>query len=99
MILVSVLYCKRKELAPHGIVNFLVKSFIAAAVMALVCFVFDRLLPGQGRKIQQLMIFGLKGITAVIIYFLIAILLKMEEANFWIKKVKGRLSKGTKKAS
>ena len=61
--------------------------------------VFDKFLPGQGRKIQQLMIFGAKGITAVIIYFLIAILLKMEEANFWIKKFKGRLGKGTKKAA
>ena len=97
MIMLSVLYCKRKELAPHGIVVFLIKSFIAAAVMALVCFVSDRLLPGHGRKIQQLMIFGVKGITAVIIYFLIAILLRMEEANFWIKKIKGRVGRGTKK--
>ena len=61
--------------------------------------VFDKFLPGHGRKIQQLMIFGAKGITAVIIYFLIAILLKMEEANFWIKKFKGRLGKGTKKTA
>ena len=97
MILLSVLYCKRKELAPHGIVGFLVKSFAAAAVMAVVCFVFDRIVPGQGRKIQQLLIFGVKGITAVIIYFLIAILLKMEEANFWIKKIKGRVGRGSKK--
>ena len=67
--------------------------------MAIVCFVFDKFLPGQGRKIQQLMIFGAKGITAVFIYFLIAILLKMEEANFWIKKFKGRLDKGTKKTA
>ena len=99
MILLSVLYCKRKELAPHGIVNFLIKSFIAAGVMAAVCFVFDKFFPGQGRKIQQLMIFGAKGITAVIIYFLIAILLKMEEANFWITKFKGRLGKGSKKSA
>ena len=98
MVLLSVLYCKRKELAPHGIVNFLVKSFIAAAVMALICFVFDKILPGQGGKVKQLSIFCLKGLTAVIVYFVIAILLKMEEANFWIKRVSGKLRRGGKKA-
>ncbi|MBR1906935.1 MAG: murein biosynthesis integral membrane protein MurJ [Clostridiales bacterium] len=98
MILLSVLYCKRKELAPHGIVGFLVKAFAAAVVMAVVCFVFDKLLPGHGGKIQQLMIFGVKGITAVVIYFVIAILLKMEEAGFWIKRVSGKLKRGAKKA-
>jgi putative peptidoglycan lipid II flippase len=98
MILLSVLYCRRKELAPHGIVGFLIKGFAAAAVMAGVTFIFDKLLPGHGRKIQQLMIFGTKGITAVIVYFLIAILLKMEEANFWIKRISGKLKRGGKKA-
>jgi hypothetical protein len=44
------------------------------------------------------MIFGTKGITAVIVYFLIAILLKMEEANFWIKRISGKLKRGGKKA-
>lgn len=97
MILLAVLYCKRKELAPRGIVPFLVKSFAAAAVMALICFVFDKFVPGEGGKIRQLLIFCAKGITAVIVYFVIAILLKMQEANFWIKKVKGRLGRGSKK--
>lgn len=93
MILLSVLYCKRKELAPHGILNFLIKSFAAAAVMTVVCFVFDRMLPGQGGKIRQLSIFCAKGITAVIVYFVIAILLKMPEATFWLKRFKGKLEK------
>ena len=99
MILLSVLYCKRKELAPHGIVGFLIKAFIAAGIMAAVCFIFDKFVPGQGRKIQQLAIFGAKGITAVIIYFGIAMLMKMEEATFWIKKIKGRLGRGSKKTA
>ena len=97
MILLAVLYCRRKELAPHGIVPFLVKSFSAAAVMALICFVFDKFVPGEGGKARELLIFCAKGITAVIAYFVIAILLKMQEANFWIKKVKGRLGRESKK--
>ena len=99
MILLSVLYCKRKELAPHGIVSFLIKAFIAAGVMAAVCYVFDRLLPGQGRKVRQLMIFGAKGATSVIVYFGIAMLMKMDEATFWIKRFKGRLGRKGKNAS
>lgn len=99
MIMLSILYCRRKELAPHGIVVFLIKAFSAAAVMALVCYVFDGLVPGEGGKARQLAIFCAKGITAVIVYFVAAILMKMQEANFWIKKVKGRLGRGAKKSA
>ena len=99
MIMLSVLYCRRKELAPHGIVVFLIKAFSAAAVMALVCYVLDGFVPGEGGKARQLAIFCAKGITAVIVYFVAAILMKMQEANFWIKKVKGRLGRGAKKSA
>jgi len=67
--------------------------------MAAVCFVFDKFVPGQGGKIRQLSIFGAKGIASVVIYFGIAMLMKMEEATFWIKKVKGRLGRGSKKSA
>ena len=96
MILLSVLYCKKKELAPHGILTFLVKSFAAAAIMAVICVVIDKFLPGQGGKIRQLSIFAAKGITAVIVYFGISILIKMEEATFWIKKFRGKLGRKAK---
>ncbi|MBR2820505.1 MAG: murein biosynthesis integral membrane protein MurJ [Clostridiales bacterium] len=86
MIMLAIAYCLRKELAPHGIVKFLVKSALCAVIMAGAVFFMDRLVPATGGKIMQLTIIACKGVLAVLIYFTVAVLFRMEEATYWIDK-------------
>ena len=93
MILLAIVYCRRKELAPHGIIGFLLKAALSVAVMAGIVFVLDMFVPAQGGKISQLGIIALKGIVAVAVYFAMAVILKMQEATYWIDKGKRLLKK------
>ena len=95
MIILAITYCRRKELAPYGIVRFLIKAAVCVAVMALVVFVLDRFLPAQGGKITQLLIISIKGAVAVVVYFGMAVLLRMQEATEWINKFKSKVFKKT----
>ncbi len=95
MIMLSIMYCRRKELAPGGIVRFLVKASVCVAVMGLGIFILDRFVPAMGGKLTQLIIISIKGAVAVIIYFGMAVLLKMQEATEWINKFKSKVFKKT----
>lgn len=97
MIMLAVAYCRRKELAPHGIVKFLLKAALSVAVMAVLIYVMDRFLPAQGGKLAQLSIVAIKGIVAVAIYFAMAVILRMEEATYWIGRFKRILKRGSSK--
>ena len=95
MIILAIAYCRRKELAPYGIVRFLIKAAVCVVVMALAVFVLDRFLPAQGGKITQLLIISIKGAVAVVVYFGMAVLLRMQEATEWINKFKSKVFKKT----
>ena len=97
MIMLSVAYCRRKELAPHGIIKFLIKSAVCVAVMAAIVFVIDRYVPAHGGKITQLLLISMKGIVAVAVYFAMAVILRMEEATYWIDRLKKMLFKRSSK--
>ncbi len=97
MVMLSMIYCRRKELAPRGIIVFLLKAALSVAVMSLIVFIFDKFIPAHGGKITQLTIIAGKGVAAVVIYFAMAVVLKMEEATEWIEKFKAKLLKKTAK--
>ena len=97
MIMLAVAYCRRKELAPHGIIVFLLKAALSVAVMAGIVFVLDRFFPAQGGKAVQLAIIALKGIVAVTVYFAMAVILRMQEATYWIDRFKRLIKKGSSK--
>lgn len=99
MIMLAIAYCRRKELAPHGIVKFLLKSGLCVAVMAGIVFVLNIFLPAQGGKGMQLGIVALKGLVAVISFFAMAVILRMEEATYWIERAKNIFKKGKAKRS
>ena len=61
--------------------------------MALAVFVLDKFVPAQGGKITQLLIISIKGAVAVVIYFGMAVLLRMQEATEWINKFKSKVFK------
>lgn len=93
MVMLAVFYCRRKELAPRGILKFLLKAGACVLVMAGIVFALDRFIPATGGKITQLLIISGKGIVAVVSYFVMAIVFRMEEATEWINKFKRKLSK------
>lgn len=93
MIMLSIAYCRQKEIAPHGIFKFLLKSAVCVSVMAVIIFFVDKFIPALGGKISQLLIISAKGAAAIVIYFVMAIILRMEEATEWINKFKAKLLK------
>lgn len=93
MIMLAVAYCRRKELAPHGILKFLLKAGACVLIMAGVVYVLDKFVPAQGGKISQLIIISIKGVAAILVYFAMAAVFRMEEATEWINKFKRKLFK------
>lgn len=93
MIMLAVAYCRRKELAPHGILKFLLKAGACVLIMAGVVYVLDKFVPAQGGKISQLIIISIKGVVAILAYFAMAAVFRMEEATEWINKFKRKLFK------
>ena len=92
MSLLLTFYYRNTKLAPRNMAFTIVKCFAAAIIMALLLFAADRLFPAQGGKILQLGIICLKAVAAVVIYFGIALLLKMKEATYWISRFRSRLA-------
>ena len=72
---------------------FLLKSAVCAAVMAGIVFVIDMFVPAQGGKLIQLAIISVKGIVAVVIFFAMAVILRMKEATYWIERFKRLIKK------
>ena len=93
MVLLAVTYCRRKELAPHGIVKFLLKAALCVAVMGVVVFIVDGFFPARGGKLMQLGIVGIKLFIGVVVYFGMAAVLRMQEATEWINKFKNKIFK------
>ena len=93
MIMLAIAYCRRKELAPHGILKFLLKAGACVLIMAGVVYVLDMFVPAQGGKISQLIIISIKGVVAILVYFAMAAVFRMEEATEWINKFKRKLFK------
>lgn len=93
MIMLVIAYCRNRELAPRGILKFLIKSAVCVSVTAAVVYVFNMFVPAQGGKLMQLGIIAVKGIAAFIIFFAMAVILRMEEATFWINRFKSKIFK------
>ncbi|MBP5260613.1 MAG: murein biosynthesis integral membrane protein MurJ [Clostridiales bacterium] len=93
MLVLIMVYNRDKDIAPSGVWKSILKCFICLIVMGVVVFVIDRFLPGTGTKARQLTIISVKGIAAVISYFACALILKMEEATYWIDRFKKKLIK------
>ncbi len=93
MIMLAIAYCRRKELAPHGILKFLLKAGACVLIMAGVVYILDKFVPAQGGKISQLIIISIKGVVAILVYFAMAAVFRMEEATEWINKFKRKLFK------
>ena len=93
MVLLAVTYCRRKELAPHGIVKFLLKAALCVVVMGAVVFFTDGFFPARGGKLMQLGIIGIKLVIGIVVYFGMAAVLRMQEATEWINKFKSKIFK------
>ena len=93
MVLLAVTYCRRKELAPHGIVKFLLKAALCVTVMGAVVFFTDGFFPARGGKLMQLGIIAIKLVIGIVVYFGMAAVLRMQESTEWINKFKAKIFK------
>ena len=91
MTILVVLYRRDKRLAPGKLLAFLIKSCAATMAMCFVVLIIDRAMPGAGSKISQLITLAEKCAVAVVLYFGLAIIMKMPEATYWIDKIKGKV--------
>ena len=99
MVFLLFIYCTNKELAPKKMIPMLIKSVVCAIVAFVHVFIIDMFLPAQGGKITQLAIIGIKGIACLFIYFGMGLALKMDEATFWIDKIRTKfINRSHKKA-
>lgn len=91
LVTLYVLYSKQKEIAPRGMMKFVIKSAISVGVMALILILSDKIVPGNGGKMLQLAILAGKLAISGAIYFIMAALLRQREATYWIKRFKTKL--------
>ncbi len=93
MSVLCVVYCMDKELTPRKMLMFLVKAFVAVAVMCGTLIVLNMFINLEGGKMMNLISLAIKGVAAVIIYFVMALIMKMPEANVWIKQALSKVIK------
>ena len=91
MIILLILYMRNKEIKPRNIGKFILKSLICLLIMSAVLFAIEYFTqPGIG-KLASLINLAVKGVVCIVVYFGMAIILKMEEARFWLDRFLGKL--------
>ena len=93
LVILTVVYCRDKSIAPKGLSIFLVKSFGCMLIMSFVLFGLNKVIPVGTGKIMSLFFLAVKCGLAVIIYFAGALLLKMNEAVEFISGIKRKIFK------
>lgn len=86
-------YYKDKRIAPTGIKPFIIKSFICVFIMIIFGFVIDRIIPVGFNKLISLVTLGIKFLLCIAVYFILAFILKIKEAVYWITRVKTNVNK------
>ncbi|MBP5655942.1 MAG: murein biosynthesis integral membrane protein MurJ [Clostridiales bacterium] len=97
MVILIILYTRNKEIKPRNIGIFILKSAICLLFMGVVLVLIETYLPSGFTKLTHVLHLGLRCIVCVCVYFGMAIILKMEEARFWLDRflVKLKLKKKT----
>ena len=99
LILLAVVYCKNRALAPRKMRVFIVKSVICLIAMAGVMYLLTVLVPwAPSRKIVQLIWLGARCVLGFAIYFIVAFLLKMDELKIAYQRYVARFFRKKKSA-
>lgn len=93
MSVLCIVYSRDKDLMPRNMLLFLVKAFSCVVIMCSSLIVMNMFIHlGEG-KINDLISLCIKGVVAVIVYFGMALVLRMPEANSWIKQAASKFKK------
>lgn len=99
LILLAVVYCRNKTLAPKNMRVFLIKSVVCLIVMAGILALIDYCFPWlPSRKLVQLIWCGGRAMFGFVIYFVVAFLLKMDELKVAYDRYLARFFKKKKTA-
>ncbi|MCQ2516312.1 MAG: murein biosynthesis integral membrane protein MurJ [Saccharofermentans sp.] len=93
MSILCIVYCSYKDLKPRKMIGFLVKAFVSVLLMCVSLIILNNVINLGGGKMMNLMSLAIKGVVAVIVYFAMALLMKMPEANIWINQVVTKITK------
>ncbi|MBO4460199.1 MAG: murein biosynthesis integral membrane protein MurJ [Clostridiales bacterium] len=91
MIILLILYMRNKEIKPRNIGIFILKSAVCLIVMSFVLVLIEIFIHFGPGKLNSLLSLGLRGVVCLIVYFGMAIVLRMEEARFWLDRFLGKL--------
>ena len=91
MVILIILYMRNKAIKPRNIVKFVLKSAACLVVMCVVLVLIEYFMRFGPGKVKALLSLGIRGVVCVIVYFGMAIILRMEEAKFWMDRFINKL--------
>ena len=93
MTILCVVYSTYKELRPRGMLVFLLKSAVSFVAMTLLLiFIYDNT-PDYSSKFLSLADLAAEAIVAFFVYFVVSLVLKVEESREVIQKMRSFLRK------
>lgn len=91
MVILIILYMRNKNIRPRNIAVFILKSALCLLVMCAVLFVIENFFHAGPSKLSSVLSLAGRGVVCIIVYFGMAIILKMEEARFWLDRFINKL--------
>ena len=93
MTVLCVVYYRYKELRPHGMLVFLVKSALSLGIMCGVLYFINQYNVEYSGKLFSLADLAVKGLLAFMLYFVCSLIFKVQESRELMQKVFGRFVK------
>jgi putative peptidoglycan lipid II flippase len=91
IILLFLLHKKMKGIHAEKLLSFLIRALPSSAVMGAALLLIQAVIPNPAGKSLQLLYLILEIITGSIIYIIIMLLLKSQDAIYLMKKLKQRM--------
>ncbi len=90
ILLILLLGRKMKGIHADRLASFFVRALPAAAVMSIVLYAFQSILPYPGGKTEQLLFLAAEIITGFVVYIIMMLLFKSQDAIYLVKNIKQR---------
>ncbi|MBR1797089.1 MAG: murein biosynthesis integral membrane protein MurJ [Clostridiales bacterium] len=86
MTVLCVVYCRNKELRPHGMLTFIGKCALTLVIMCATLFVLNMYYPAPVGKVNELIAISVKFVAAGALYFALTVVFRVKESSEWISK-------------
>lgn len=93
MTVLCIVYCRNKELRPHHMLGFIIKSMIILFLMVAGLFILDNHYVSGPGKINELIYLASKVFAGFAIYFILSVIFRIKEADEWMHRIIGVFKK------